>query len=55
MTVFVEQVAVEVAVTLSVGAVVGFVSGLLSGPQRADGRRGRQSCRRCGAVSALSA
>ena len=27
MTVFVEQVAVEVAVTLSVGAVVGFFSG----------------------------
>jgi hypothetical protein len=28
MTVFVEQVAVEVAVTLSPGAVFGFVSGL---------------------------
>jgi hypothetical protein len=48
MTVFVEQVAVEVAVTLSVGAVLGFFSGLMSGPRHAD-RRGR-TCRRCGAA-----
>jgi hypothetical protein len=53
MTVFVEQVAVEVAVTLSVGAVVGFISGLLSGPDEADRRRGRRPCRHCGAVSPL--
>jgi hypothetical protein len=50
MTVFIEQVAVELAVTLSVGAVFGFVSGLLSMPEHADQTHRRQSCRRCGSV-----
>ena len=44
MTVFVEQVAIEVAVTLTVGAVVGFVSELMSG---SDGDVGHARCRAC--------
>jgi hypothetical protein len=50
MTVFAEQVAVELAVTLSVGAVLGFASGLLSVPEQA----GRPSqCRACAGRGAV--
>jgi hypothetical protein len=42
MTVFAEQVAVEVAVTLTVGAILGFVSGLLS----VGGHARCRTCRR---------
>ena len=45
MTVFAEQVAIEVAVTLTVGAVLGFVSELMSGSDRDV--VGHARCRAC--------